>query len=310
MSIVVLGSINMDLVIGLNRVPASGETLLGRSFTTAPGGKGANQAVAAARMGAPTSMIGRIGADVFGSTLREMLRANQVDDSGVSTIVGSASGIAAIMLEASGANRIVVVPGANGLLGDEELAQLDQALHGARVLLLQLEVPLDIVIAAAQMARARNITVILDPAPARPLPPELYACTDILTPNEVEAATLIEAPLHSGLGVSHAARELLARGARSVIIKMSENGVYWTNGNDEAFVPAFPVTAIDTVAAGDAFNGALAAALSEGRPMPEALRWASAAGALAVTRRGAQEALPRRAEVLDLVERAGDASTG
>lgn len=301
MAVVVFGSINMDLVVRAPRLPAAGETLIGRTFFTAPGGKGANQAVARARLGAPTHMIGRVGGDVFGETLRDGLRAYGVGVTGVAVDPGQPSGVALIAVDDAAENFIIVVPGANGAIGSDMLARLDATLPSARVLLLQLEIPLEAVLAAAQAARRHGVTTILDPAPARSLPPDLYAATDVLTPNETEAALLAGFPVRDADDARRAARVLLARGARRVIIKMAGKGAYWTDGITEQFVPAFPVEAVDTVAAGDAFNGALAAALDGGLPFAEAVRWGAAGGALAVTRAGAQAAMPDRAEILALL---------
>jgi ribokinase len=291
----------MDLVVRVGRLPAAGETLLGDAFFTAPGGKGANQAVAAARLGAPTRMVGRVGGDVFGAALRAGLAADGVDVAGVLVDAGAASGVALIQVDHAGENTIVVAPGANAALGAPDLARLETALEGARVLLLQLEVPLDAVLAAARLARARGVTVLLDPAPARDLPDELCALADLITPNEHEAAALVGFEVRDQEQAGRAGRALLARGAGAAVVKLGARGACWCGPGGEQVLPPFPVAAVDTVAAGDAFNGGLAAALSEGRPMPEALRWGLAAGALAVTRAGAQPALPRRAELLALL---------
>ncbi len=301
MAVVVFGSINMDLVVRAPRLPAPGETLTGRAFLTSPGGKGANQAVACARLGAATRLIGRLGDDVFGRTLREGLRADGVDVTGVDTSAGIPSGVALITVDDGGENTIVVVPGANGEMGHDDVARLDGALEDARVLLVQLEVPLDAVIAAAQAARRHEVTLILDPAPARPLPRELYAVTDIITPNETEAATLTGIPTDSQDGVRRAARALVERGARGALIKMSHKGAYWDDGQDGHFWDPVPVTALDTVAAGDAFNGAFAVALADGRPIDDAIRWGLAAGACAVTKPGAQPSMPTREDMLSMV---------
>lgn len=299
-TVVVFGSINMDLVVQSPRLPRKGETLTGAAFFTAAGGKGANQAVAAARLGAPTRMIGRVGDDVFGAALLAGLRANGVDISGVTVIPGP-SGVALITVDRAGENTIIVVPGANGAI-DDDLARLDRALDGARVLLLQLETPLAAVIEAAQLARRRGITVVLDPAPAQQLPDELYPQIDIITPNETETAVLVGiAPATEALA-AQAAALLLARGVGCAIIKRSDKGVYVASAQQQLHLPPFAVRAIDTVAAGDAFNGGLAAALAESRPLAEAARWGAAAGAIAVTRAGAQPALPTRAEVLALLD--------
>jgi ribokinase len=299
--VVVFGSVNMDLVARVPRFPDAGETLIGDAFSTLPGGKGANQAVAAARLGVQVRMVGRVGQDAFGQALLSALRGQGVNTDGVAVVPGS-SGVAVIEVEAGGENRIVVIPGANGTAGTADLARLDAALDGAGVLLLQLEVPLPAVLAAARLAHARGVRVILDPAPARALPAELYALTDLLTPNESETATLVGFPVRTAKDVAHAARELLSRGVREVLIKRGASGAFWMNGEMARAFPAFPVRALDTVAAGDAFNGGLAAALGEGRPMTEAIRWASATGAISVTRPGAQSSLPSRAEVLALLD--------
>lgn len=301
MAIVVFGSINMDLVVRAPRLPTPGETLTGHTFFTAPGGKGANQAVACVRLGAPTRMIGRVGGDVFGETLRAGLSADGIDIAGVLTQPGISSGVALIEVNDAAENTIVIVPGANGQVGADDLARLEQALGGASTLLIQLEVPLASVVAAAQAARARGVTVILDPAPALPLPPELYAAADIMTPNEIEAAALVGFAIDGAEAAERAAQLLLARGVRQVIIKLGARGAFWHDGTASGLVPAFNVSAIDTVAAGDAFNGGLAAALDAGQPFTSAIRWGMAAGAISATRQGAQPSLPRRSELLALL---------
>lgn len=301
MAVAVFGSINMDLVVRAPRLPAPGETLTGHEFFTAPGGKGANQAVAAARLGAATRMVGRVGGDVFGGTLRAGLAADGIDTRGVTTCAGVSSGVALIEVNDAAENTIVVVPGANGQLGDDDLALLESALDGASALLLQLEVPLAAVVRAAQLARARGVTVVLDPAPAQALPPALYAAADIITPNETEAAALVGFALDGEAALERAAEALLARGVGTAVIKLGARGAYWRGAAGSGALPAFPVHALDTVAAGDAFNGGLAAALDGGLSFAAALRWGMAAGALSTTRAGAQPALPSRAEVAALL---------
>lgn len=297
MTVVVFGSINMDLVATTARLPRPGETVSGEHFRTAPGGKGANQAVACARLGVPTRLVGRLGADSFGAALRAVLAAEGVELSGVVDDQEQPSGVALITVDGAGENSIVVVPGANGAVGGDDLGRLEQALAGARVLLLQLEIPLEAVAAAASLARARGVTVILDPAPAQPLPAALYPLVDLLTPNEGEAATLVGHAVTDDQTAAAAADALHARGAGHVLLKRGGRGVLSVGAAEQLALPAFPVTPVDTVAAGDAFNGGLAAALAEGRPLREALRWGLAAGAVAVTRAGAQNAMPRRAEL-------------
>lgn len=302
MAVVIFGSINMDLVVHTPRWPAAGETVTGQAFYTVPGGKGANQAVAAARLGAVTRLVGRVGGDAFGAQLRAHLQAAGVDVAGVISDADQPSGVALIAVDAAAQNRIIVVPGANGAVGGADLARLDTALTGARVLLLQLEVPLAAVLGAARAAAAAGVPVVLDPAPVPDrLPRELLAYTTILTPNEPEAAALVGFPLDGEAAIVRAGRALVAQGARQVIITLGDRGAYWTDGRAEAFRPGIPVAAVDTVGAGDAFNGALAVAQAEGRPLNIAITWGLAAGALAVTQPGAQAALPTRAALLALL---------
>jgi ribokinase len=299
-AIVVFGSINIDLVVRTPRLPAPGETLTGHTFFTAPGGKGANQAVACARLGVPTRMVGRVGDDLFGEQLRASLRSFGVQDDGVLTTPGP-SGVALIAVDDTAENTIVIVPGANGAVSIADIPRLERALDGARALLLQLEVPIETVVAAARAAHTRGVTVILDPAPALPLPDELYALADIITPNEHEATTLTGIAVHDDQGAIAAARALIARGARRVALKLGARGALTADAEGEQFWSPFTVTPVDTVAAGDAFNGGLAVALSEGRSFDEAIRWGLAAGALSVTRHGAQPSMPERNEVLTLL---------
>ncbi|MHB8628467.1 MAG: ribokinase [Aggregatilineales bacterium] len=301
MSIVVFGSINIDLVSRTPHLPAPGETVQGHSFTTTPGGKGANQAVACARLGALTRMIGRVGDDTFRLLLIDNLRANGVDAIGVGRSARMSSGVAVIAVDDSAENNIIIVPGANGTIDQSDLARLNEALHGASTLMLQLEIGMEYVVAAAQLAQQHKVPVILDPAPAYPLPDELYRMVDILTPNETEATLLVGYPVTEPADIERAAQQLLAFGLRAVVIKLGSRGAYWSDGATSEFVPAFKVKAIDTVGAGDAFNGGLAVALSEGHDLSSAVRWAAAAGALATTKRGAQESMPMRRELEQLL---------
>jgi ribokinase len=297
MTVLVFGSINMDLVARTPRLPAPAETITGHEFFTAPGGKGANQAVAVARLGTPTKMVGRVGADAFGPELLQNLAAAGADVSPVYTDPEVSSGVAIIAVDDQAQNNIIIVPGANGRVGPADQDRLETHLAGAKVLLLQLEVPLAATIAAARLGRQHGVTVILDPAPARELPPELYASVDFITPNEVEAAHLVGFEVKTPADAGRAATVLLGRGVKTVIIKMGALGaLYATQSGEQAFISAFPVEAVDTVAAGDAFNGGLAAALVEGQPLATAVRWGAAAGALSATKWGAQPSLPNRAE--------------
>ena len=303
--VVVFGSINMDLVARTPRFARAGETLIGSGFSTVPGGKGANQAVACARLGASVRMVGRVGFGSFGDTLLEGLRSQGVNVEAVVRMPGS-SGVAVIEVEDSGENHIVVIPGANAAVGAEDLERLGAALEGAAVLLLQLEVPLASVLGAARLARAHGVPVMLDPAPAQDLPPELYALCDLITPNASEAASLVGFALEDEVDIFKAGRELLSKGVREVLIKRGALGVTWMNAAGTRSLPAFKVQAVDTVAAGDAFNGGLAAALAQGFPLEQALRWGLAAGALSVTKPGAQSSLPSRTELLDLLARSDE----
>lgn len=299
--IVVFGSINIDLVTRTTRLPRPGETLTGRSFATIPGGKGANQAVACARLDVPTKMIGRVGDDVFGQALLDSLQSNGVQTDGIQIDHSTSSGVAAIAVDDAGENNIIVVPGANGQVNTADLERLAAVLPQAAVLLLQLEIPLEMVEAAAQLAHEHGVTVLLDPAPAQPLPDTLYPLIDILTPNETEAATLVGFAVDGQEAAHTAAQRLFDKGVKKVIIKRGRHGAYSFDGQTVLEQPAFPVTAVDTVAAGDAFNGSLAAALAEGLPFATALQWGCAGGAIAVTRAGAQPAMPKRDELSALL---------
>jgi ribokinase len=301
-SIVVLGGINMDLVTITSRFPEAGETVAGSRFLTYPGGKGANQAVAAARMGAKVFMVGRVGDDIFGSQLLEALTQSGVNVSGVGMAADASSGIAVINIDESAQNRIIQIPGANHTCGEAEAHQVLQVLPQASTLLLQLEVSMELSLRVAQAAAAQGKTVILDPSPVRPLPEALYSCCGVITPNETDAQALVSFPVVDRISAAQAAGELLARGVSNVIIKMGEQGAYYATPEGGEQIRPFPVQAIDSVGAGDAFNGALAVALAEGKGLAHAVRIATAAGALAVTRFGAQDAMPTREEVERLLK--------
>ena len=298
--IVVVGSLNADLVVRVDRFPAPGETVAGRDFAVIPGGKGANQACAAARMGGDVSMIGRVGADAHGELLRRSLASAGVDVSDVWPDPRSATGVALITVDGRGENDIVIVPGANGAFTVEDLERGGGRLDSASVLLLQLEIPLATVHAAARRARRAGATVILDPAPAAPLPDALLREVDYLTPNETELAALLGGARPGE--ETAAARELVGRGARNVVVKRGEHGALLVGAVGETVWPAYRVDAVDATAAGDAWNGAFAFALADGRSPGEAGRLATAAAAVSVTRRGAQPSMPTRAEAEALIE--------
>ncbi|MCX7852597.1 MAG: ribokinase [Caldilineales bacterium] len=298
--LIVLGSLNMDLVIRAPRHPRPGETLVGSNFGMFPGGKGANQAVAVARLGQPVTMIGCVGRDAFGDALIATLQAAGVDTTGVAR-ADAATGVALITLSAAGENTIVVAPGANGAVTPELVRMHEPLMAGAAALLLQLEVPLPAVETAIRLARGHGVPVILNPAPARPLPAELIAQVDYLIPNQHEAALLTGLPVHSPEEAQMAAEVLRRSGAGVVVLTLGEQGALVLADGEPVHVPAFPVEVVDTTAAGDAFVGAFAVALSEGRAPVEAATWGCAAGALACTVLGAQPSLPTRTAVLRLV---------
>ena len=297
-----LGSINMDLVAVAAALPKPGETVMGDGFATLPGGKGANQAVAAARLGADVRMIGRVGDDVFGPMLLENLQAKGVDVSDVMTTPGMSSGIAVILLDDERENYIVGIYGANMACDEIQVEAASRALDGADALLLQMEIPLAVSLEAAHIARRMGVRVIYDPAPPSEIPFSSYEAFDIIAPNQSEAEVLTGVTV-DGIDSAHEAAQVLrSRGAGTAIVKLGEQGVVYVADDCVGHVPAFEVDAVDTVAAGDGFAGALAVALAEGEPIERALRFASAAGALVVTKRGAQDAMPHRAEVERLMD--------
>ena len=296
-----LGGINMDLVTFSDRLPADGETVVGDRFVTYPGGKGANQAVAAARMGARSAMIGRVGDDTFGPQLVDLLQSVGVETSAVGITSENNSGIAVISVGEGGQNRIVQVLGANETCGDAEYDAVAALLPHASALMLQLEVSVSLSIRVAELAASQGVNVILDPGPVRAVPNEFHQWVSIITPNETEAEALVGYAIADAHTAANAAGGLLARGVGSAVIKLGAQGAYWADGQASGMVPAFAVEAVDTVAAGDAFNGALAVALSEGHPLETAVRWGCAAGALSVTRIGAQGSMPERDAVMALL---------
>lgn len=298
MSTIVIGSLNMDLIVRTPRIPAPGETILGQTFSTAPGGKGANQAVAAARLGTPVKMIGRLGADEFGKTLRSQLHAVGVDTQFVGEDGEAATGVALISVDDHGQNSIIVVPGANGRVGRSDVDAARDAIRSARVVVAQLEIPLDTVAYALRAAHNAGALTILNPAPAQPLPPEIFGDVDVIIPNETEAGQLTNTTVTDFATAAHAATTLRQMGARRVIITLGDKGALWMDekGNPRE-IAAFTVKTVDTTAAGDAFVGALAASLARQQDWDTSLHMASAAGALAATRLGAQPSLPTRAEL-------------
>lgn len=309
--VVVVGSLNMDFILSVETLPSAGQTVLGTGFQMLPGGKGANQACACGRLGTDLTtvrMIGRVGYDVFADHLKASLSAAGVDVRGVHATRSEPTGVAMIWVDRAGQNSIVVASGANGAITASDINGLRPMFRNASFALFQLETPLEVVAAAMQVARQEGARTILDPAPAQSLPAGLLELVDILTPNETEACVLLgQTP--QAIAIDEAPS--LARALRdrtkvsTVVLKLGDKGCYWLDGENEIHSPAFMVEARDTTAAGDTFNGALAIALAEGQAVPGALRFATAAAALAVTRIGAQASIPPRAEVETFLENAG-----
>lgn len=290
--VLVIGSLNADLVVRAPRFPKPGETIGGGDLLTIPGGKGANQAVAAARQGAKTAMTGRVGQDHFAAFLIENLQANRVNVSHVLQDSG-ASGTAIIIVDENGQNSIVISPGANGKVSAQDV---DSA-PDAKILLLQFEIPMNTVLHAAKRYKAAGATVILNPAPARPIPNDLLPYVDIFVPNESELAALANMPTADLPSAELAAREMLKQGVQTVIVTMGSNGALLVTAGGSVHADAFKVDVVDTTAAGDAFIGGLAAQLLKSDDLPAAIRYGCACGALAATKLGAQPSLPTRDEV-------------
>lgn len=302
--IVVVGSINLDLVAATQRIPIAGETVAGLSFRTFPGGKGANQAVAAARVGGAVSMVGKLGADAFGVQLRESLEESNVNTEAVEVVPGS-SGVALITTDPKGQNAITVVAGANAQLSPADIDANIDLIRSAGILLTQLEIPLATVDYLAAIAAQERIPLILDPAPARFLPPSLLKSVDWLTPNETETCILLgRGPQELSENLTQdAANALLDCGSRNVILKLGDRGCYVALADGtRQLLPAYAVKAVDTTAAGDAFNGAFAVALMNGLEPLESASWAAAVAAISVTRPGAQASMPTASEVARFLE--------
>ncbi|WP_287158067.1 ribokinase [Chloroflexus sp.] len=300
-TIMVVGSLNMDLVVRAPRHPQPGETVIGSDFQTFPGGKGANQAVAAARLGARVHLVGRVGVDAFGHTLLATAQEHGVDTTFVQRDPTAPTGVALITLDTQGQNTIVVAPGANMQVTEADVLRAESVLATADMLLMQLECPLEVVIAAARLAHHHGVPVVLNPAPARPLPVDLLALVDFLIPNQLELQALAEGEADLCAAISY----LHQRGARNVVVTLAEAGAVLAEADQIIHEPAFEVPVVDTVAAGDAFVAAFCVARASGKSPQEAVRWGNAAGALAVTREGAQPSLPAYREVLRLLKVSG-----
>jgi ribokinase len=304
-NLVVLGSINADHILNLQSFPRPGETVTGSQYQVAFGGKGANQAVAAGRSGANIAFIACTGNDETGEQVRKQLASDNIDIVPVSVVAGESTGVALIFVNGEGENVIGIHAGANAALTTERVAEQKERIASADALLMQLESPLESVLAAAKIAHSNQTTVALNPAPARELPDELLSLVDIITPNETEAEKLTGVRVENDEDAAQAAQVLHDKGIETVIITLGSRGVWASQKGTGQRVPGFKVQAIDTIAAGDTFNGALMTALLEGTELPEALRFAHAAAAIAVTRKGAQPSVPWRKEIDDFLRQQG-----
>ncbi|MDM5113954.1 ribokinase [Aeromonas salmonicida] len=295
--LVVLGSVNADHVLRVPHFPRPGETLTGHSYQVVPGGKGANQAVAAARLGAPVSFIARIGDDAIGQQMRQGFEQDGIDVSAVELDETLPTGIAIIYVSDEGENSIGISAEANGALSPAMVKRHEAMIADAHTLLLQLEVPLESVFEAAKLARSHGTRVVLNPAPARPLPAELLALVDLITPNQTEAELLTGVKVSDEASAAQAAARFHQMGISDVMITLGSQGVYCSNAKQRQLIPGFRVEAVDTTAAGDTFNGALLAAELAGADFNAAVRFAHGAAALSVTKFGAQSSIPSKVEV-------------
>lgn len=295
--ITVIGSSNVDLIVKLPRFPKPGETVLGGQFYKAQGGKGANQAVAAARAGANVCFISRVGNDDFGKSTLLSYSKEGITTDHVSVDANIPTGVAVIYVDAQGENTIGLAAGANTSLAPEHVLHASSAITSSKLVLLQLEIPFETVKESILLARKANVPVILNPAPAQPIDSDVLKNVSILTPNETEAEILTGISLTTDDAIKHAAQQLRSRGVHTVIITLGSRGVYLATDKESTFIPGFQVQAVDTTAAGDVFNGTLAVAIAEGKNLIEAIRFANAAAALSVTKIGAQTSAPYRKEI-------------
>ena len=303
--VAVVGSSNMDLVVKSQRIPAVGETILGGDFIMAPGGKGANQAVAAAKLGAEVYFIAKLGDDIFGSTSLGNFKKEGVNTKYVLQTQEAPSGVALIMVDERGNNSIVVAPGANNRLSPDDVKKAESDIASCGALVAQLEVPLETIEFAARLANDSAVPFVLDPAPARELGPELLKMVDVLTPNETEAQILTGIEVKDEKSASAAAKKLLQQGVKAVLLTMGVQGFLLQTGDEEQFVSAKKVHAVDATAAGDAFAGALAYNMAQGRSLSDAASFANYVAALSVTKMGAQPSMPTLREVEDFMNREG-----
>lgn len=303
--LVVLGSINADHILNIKQFPQPGETVIGQQYKVAFGGKGANQAVAAGRSGADIAFIACVGADDMGERIRQQLATDRIDTQPIEAIADNTTGVALIFVNAEGENVIGIDAGANAAVTPDYLNRYRQRVIDADALLMQLESPLETVIAAAKLAKQHQTQVILNPAPACELPDELLAMIDMITPNETEAQRLTGVAVNNDADADRAANILHDKGIGCVIITLGSRGVWLSENGKGKLVPGFKVKAVDTIAAGDTFNGALVTALLEGKAMSDAVRFAHAAAAIAVTRPGAQPSVPWREEIDAFLQQQG-----
>ena len=299
--ILVIGSLNADLVVRSPRFPSPGETIQGENLVTIPGGKGANQAVAAARLGAQVAMIGRVGTDAFGSMLINNLKQNKVNADRVIKDGSSATGTAVIVVDSQGQNSIILSPGANGKVTPSDINP--GSFSSSSLLLLQLEIPIETVIHSANLAREKGLLVLLNPAPAHDLPDDLLKTADYILPNETELGLLTGKPVKDLAMVGAAGVSLLARGAKNIIATLGAQGALIVNKDGVKLIPSFKVNIVDTTAAGDAFIGGLAVGLLNGKSLEDAVQYACACGALAVTKFGAQPSLPNAEDVNGIINK-------
>jgi len=300
--IVVVGSSNTDMIIQLEKIPAPGETVLGGQFSIAAGGKGANQAVAAARAGGEVSFVACAGQDMFGEQAIEGFMKDKIHVEFAFKDQQAPSGVALIFVDKKGENSIAVASGANAKLTPDHIHKAQEIITGADILIMQLETPLETVTAAAELASANGVRVILNPAPACPLEDDLLKHISILTPNETEAEMLTGIRVEDDISAKNAGEKLLSRGVKSVLITLGARGVYIVSEGISQIVPGFKVDAVDTTAAGDVFNGALAVSLGEKKEWIDTIRFANAAAALSVTKLGAQPSAPQRDEIEKLLD--------
>ena len=301
--IVVAGGINMDLVVQVPHIPRPGETVQGGEVARFPGGKGSNQAVAASRLGATVAMVGQVGADAFGNELLATLQTSGIETRGVRRLPGKATGVALISVATDGQNAIVVAPGANMAWDDDAIADVEQAVARCRLLVLNLEVPPAVIARAVRAAKYNGAQVILNPAPYRHGDEACFGEVDIFVPNQVEAALFAGAEPDSVTEWEKIGQHLRGLGPRTVVVTLGAEGSLIVGPDGAMHIPSFAVPVVDTTAAGDAFVGGLAVAVLSGVNLGQAVRYANACGAIAVTRAGAQPSLPRRAEVEDLLAR-------